>query len=147
MDKTSVLGNAIKYVKKHQEKVKTLEEEAAKHTMESVMFVQRSQVMAEDEESSDENNGNSDEQRLPEIEARVYNKNILLKIQCEKRKGLLVKVLVELGKLNLDVVNASVAPFGNLILDITIVAEMEKEFSLPVKDVVTALRSALQAAP
>ncbi|KAK6128562.1 hypothetical protein DH2020_037706 [Rehmannia glutinosa] len=143
MDKTSVLGDAIKYLKHLQERVKTLEEQATKHTMESVVLVKRSQIMAEDEGSSDEKSGTSDEQPLPEIEARVCNRHILLRVHCEKQKGVLVNLLSKVEKLNLAVINTNVTPFGSLALDITIVAEMDKEFNLTVKEVVKRLRAAL----
>ncbi|KAL0343421.1 UNVERIFIED_CONTAM: Transcription factor [Sesamum angustifolium] len=146
MDKTSVLGDTIKYLKHLQERVKTLEEQAAKQTVESVVFVKRSHIM-EDEGSSDEKNRESDElSSLPEIEARVCDKSILLKILCEKSKDVLVKVLAEVEKLNLAVVNTSVTPFGSLALDITINAQMNKEMRLAAKDMVRTLRSALRPA-
>ncbi|KAK4416387.1 Transcription factor [Sesamum alatum] len=146
MDKTSVLGDTIKYLKYLQERVKTLEEQAAKQTVESVVFVKRSQIV-DDEGSSDEKNQESDGlSSLPEIEARVCEKSILLKILCEKSKDVLVKVLAEVEKLNLVVVNTSVTPFGSLALDITIIAEMDKEMKLAAKDIVRSLRSALRSA-
>ncbi|KAL3513925.1 hypothetical protein ACH5RR_026642 [Cinchona calisaya] len=118
MDKTSVLGDAITYLKHLQERVNTLEEQAAKQTMESVVLVKRSQILLVDEGSSDEMGG-SNEQPLPQIEAKVE-------------------------KLNLAVINLSVAPFGRLALDITIIAEMEKEYSLTMRELLRSLRSALQ---
>ncbi|KAK6128740.1 hypothetical protein DH2020_037523 [Rehmannia glutinosa] len=146
MDKICSLENAmIKQIENLDERVKTLEEQylAAKQTIKSVVLVDD-----DNDESSDENDGESnDGQRLPEIEARIVNENILLKIQCEKRKGALVKMFLELDELNLDVISATVAPFGNLVLDITIFAQMEREFRLQVEDIVTALRATLQDAP
>lgn len=123
MDKASVLGDAIKYVKQLQEKVSTLEEQTLKKTVESVVFVKKSQLCGDDDLScSDENfDGHSDEP-LPEIEARVSDKNILIRVHCEKRKGTLVKALDEIEKLNLSVVNTSVIPFANSALDITVTA-------------------------
>ncbi|KAL6993920.1 hypothetical protein U1Q18_012029 [Sarracenia purpurea var. burkii] len=125
MDKTSVLGEAVKYLKQLQERVKTLEEQATQQTMESVVLVKRSQLLLEDEAcSSDDNFIGGSSEPLPEIEARVSNKSVLLRIHCEKHKGVLVKVLAEIEKLNLAVVNTSVARFGSLALDITIIAEV-----------------------
>ncbi|KAK6128561.1 hypothetical protein DH2020_037705 [Rehmannia glutinosa] len=143
MDKTSILGDAIIYLKQLQEKVKTLEEKATKQTMESVVLVKRSQIMAEDEGSSDEKSGTSDEQSLPEIEAGICNNQFLLRVHCEKQKGILVNLLSKVEKLNLVVVNTNVATFGSLALDITIITEMEKEFNLTTKEVVRTLRATL----
>lgn len=117
MDKTSVLSDAIKYMEYLQQRVRILEEQAANQAMDSEIFV-------EDEEYAGGDNSNSDEQILPEIKVRICNKTILLKIQCGKRKGLLVKILGELEKLNLPVANISVAPFGSLVLDITIISKV-----------------------
>ncbi|KAI3451869.1 hypothetical protein Pfo_008534 [Paulownia fortunei] len=143
-DKTSVLGDAIKYLKYLQERVKILEEQATKKTMESVVLVKKSQIMMEDEGSSDEKSRGSDEQPLPEIEARVCNNQILIRIHCENQKGLLANLISKVEKLNLAIVNTNVASFGSLALDITIITEMEKEFNLTVNEVVKILRAALQ---
>ncbi|XP_058186977.1 transcription factor bHLH25-like [Rhododendron vialii] len=147
MDKTSVLGEAVKYLKQLQERVKKLEEQSPKEkTMESVVLVKKSQLSFGDDEScSDEKfTGGSNIKPLPEIEARVCNKDVLLRIHCEKHKGVLAKLLLELEKLDLVVVNTSVARFGSLALDITIIAEMETEFQMTVKDLVKRLRPAIQ---
>ncbi|XP_027161333.1 transcription factor bHLH18-like isoform X1 [Coffea eugenioides] len=143
MDKTSVLGDAISYLKHLQERVKTLEEQAAKQNMESMVLVKRSQLLVEDEGSSDEMGG-SDEQPLPEIEAKLCNKNILLRVHCRNYRGVLVKILSEVEMLNLTVIHTSVAPFGRLALDVTLMAEMEKEFNLTMQELVKSIQSALQ---
>ncbi|KAI3451867.1 hypothetical protein Pfo_008532 [Paulownia fortunei] len=146
-DKTSILGDAIKYLKHLQQRVEILEEKAAKQTMDPLVLVKKSQIFVEDEGSSDEKSGSSDEQvQAPEIEARVVNNNILLRIHCGKQKGVLANLLSKVESLNMVVVNTNVTPFGSSALDITIIAEMEKEFSLTVKEVATALRAALQPA-
>ncbi|PSS35999.1 Transcription factor bHLH25 like [Actinidia chinensis var. chinensis] len=145
MDKTSVLGEAVKYLKQLQERVKTLEEQSTKQTMESVVLVKKSQLLLEDEAgSSDDNFVGGASKPLPEIEARLCNKNVLLRIHCEKHKGLLVKILSEMENLNLSVINTSVTRFGSLALDITIIAEMETESCLTVKDLVSNLLPALR---
>ncbi|XP_030496347.2 transcription factor bHLH18 [Cannabis sativa] len=169
MDKASVLGDAIVYVKQLQERVNILEEQSKSRTVESVVF-KKSQVSIssstdeqnQDSSSSDQNfegrsnndqdynhNNNNDNNQtltlLPEIEARVYEKDVLIRIHCENHKGIVVKILSEMEKLDhhLSVVNTSVMPFGNCTLDITILAQMEKEFSMTVKDLVKNLRKAL----
>lgn len=125
MDKASVLGDAIKYLKQLQERVKTLEEQAAKKTVESVVFVKKTRISAEDDTSSSDENS---DQPLPEIEARVSEKNVLIRIHCEKRKGCASKILSQIEELGLTVLNSSVLPFGNSTLDITVVAQVR---SLP----------------
>ncbi|RXI07975.1 hypothetical protein DVH24_014541 [Malus domestica] len=135
MDKASVLGDAIKYVKHLQERTKVLEEQAAKKTGEAVVFVKRMQYSADDDiSSSDENSESCSDQPLPEIEARVSDKEVLIRIHCEKTKGCLTSILSEIEKLGLTIVHSCALPFGNSTLDITVVAQMDVQFSMTVKD-------------
>ncbi|GAV65120.1 HLH domain-containing protein [Cephalotus follicularis] len=127
MDKASVLGDAIKYLKQLQERVKTLEEQTKKRSMESVVFVKKSQLFADGDNSSlDENLSSTpfDEEPLPEMEARFCDRNVLIRIHSEKRKGLLEKTVAEIEKLHLSVINSSVMSFGSNALDITIIAQV-----------------------
>ncbi|KAK6156732.1 hypothetical protein DH2020_010980 [Rehmannia glutinosa] len=109
MDKASILGDAIKYMKQLQDKVKTLEEQNKNRTMD-FLVVKKYELYADTNENSscsDEiiSNGPIITESLPEIEARYCNKDVLINIHCEKRKGVLEKVVAEIEKLNLSVVN------------------------------------------
>ncbi|URD88084.1 hypothetical protein MUK42_27795, partial [Musa troglodytarum] len=127
MDKASVLGDAIKYLKQLQEKVKSLEDQVAKRNTESAVLAKRSYDERQRWES------------LPvEIEARVCQKSILIKIHCENQKGVLVKALSEIEKLHLSVICTSAMSFAISSLDITI----EEEFCMTAKDLVKKLNSA-----
>ncbi|KAE8694057.1 putative Mitochondrial editing factor 22 [Hibiscus syriacus] len=64
-DKSSVLGDAIEYLKQLQERMETLEEQVAKRTVESVKFVKKTQFHT-DEEKFDVQPNNP----FPEIELR-----------------------------------------------------------------------------
>ncbi|KAK4781040.1 hypothetical protein SAY87_017146 [Trapa incisa] len=146
MDKASVLGDAVKYVKQLQERLKKLEEEVPKKTVESVVLVKKSQVSADDMDtySSDENSCSQlSDQRLPEIEARVSGKHVLIRVYCERHKGGLSKMLNLIEKLNLNILSNSAVPFGSSILDITVVAEMDGRFSMTTEDLVRSLRQDL----
>ncbi|CAL9115208.1 unnamed protein product [Musa textilis] len=118
MDKASVLGDAIEYLKRLEEKVKSLEDQAARR---KAVLVKKSRLCADDDDSS------SDEHPCggpaPEIEARVCDKAVLIKIHCENRKGVLVKALSEIEKLHLSVANTSVIPFAAASLDITVATQ------------------------
>ncbi|KAL4378248.1 hypothetical protein GQ457_02G015660 [Hibiscus cannabinus] len=143
-DKASILGDAIKYMQQLQEKVATLEEQAAKKMVESVILVKKTQIYADDEtSSSDENFDTQSHKPFPEIEARVSDKDVLIRIHCEKNKGFISNIINEVEKLHLSVVNTNVLPFGQATLDITIVSQMEAEFSMTGKDLVKNLRLAL----
>ncbi|CAI9752942.1 unnamed protein product [Fraxinus pennsylvanica] len=141
-DKNSVLGDAIKYLQHLQQRVHAIEEQSTKQNLESVVLVKRSRLLMEDDGSTYESNSSS-EQQLPEIEARVCNNHIHLRIHVKKHKGVLSKVPCELEKLNLAIVNINVTPFGNFAFDITIIAVIEEESSLTVKEIVQNLDSVL----
>ncbi|KAJ8765704.1 hypothetical protein K2173_014826 [Erythroxylum novogranatense] len=145
MDKASVLGDAVKYVKQLQERVKELEEQTQKQTVESVVLVRKSQLSADDESSScdDSNSGGRFNSALPEIEATVSDKDLLIRIHCEKRNSVLAKILNEMENLHVSIVTTSVLPFGNSTLHITIVARMDDEETMTVKDLVRNLRLAV----
>lgn len=153
MDKASVLGDAIKYLKQLQEKVKNLEEQInRKRTMESVVYVKKYELCAHDNYSSSNENVSSGSaastdpvinEPLPEIEARLSEKNVLIRIHCEKGKGIIDKTLAEIEKLPVSVINSSVMSFGSSVLDMTIIAEVEEDFSMSMKDLVKKLRDAL----
>ncbi|RZC91729.1 hypothetical protein C5167_027792 [Papaver somniferum] len=141
MDKASVLGDAVNYLKQLQEKVKTFEEQTIKKTVESVIFLKKTQIYADDSESSSSNgnsiDGSTHDEPVPEIEARVCHKNVLIRIHCEKRKGVFVKILSQIEKLHLSIMNSNAIPFDDSFLAIT----MNAEYSMTVKDLVKNLRS------
>ncbi|KAM7250123.1 hypothetical protein ACFE04_022006 [Oxalis oulophora] len=144
-DKASVLEDAITYLKELQQQVKTLEEQAAKKTVESTVFNTISHFSIEDNEISLSDNDTFDsryslERPLREIEARIQNKDVLIRIHCENSGGCILKLLEEIEKFHLTIVNASILPFGNFVLNITIIAKMDNEFSMTAEEIVRSLR-------
>ncbi|KAK6916247.1 Myc-type, basic helix-loop-helix (bHLH) domain [Dillenia turbinata] len=121
MDKASVLGDAIKYLKQLQERVKSLEEQTKMRKMESVVFVKKTQLLFDGDKNS---SADPLDQPLPEIEARFCDKEVLIRIHCLKRKGAMEKIIAEIEKLHLIIVNSSVMTFGSSVLDITIIAQV-----------------------
>ncbi|CAJ1943091.1 unnamed protein product [Sphenostylis stenocarpa] len=141
MDKATVLEDAIKYVKQLQERVKTLEEQTVDKTVESAVFVKRSVVLASDDSIS---SGENSDQSLPEIEARISGKEVLIRLHCDKISGRAATILRELEKHHLTVQSSSFLPFGNNTLDITIIAKMNKEYCLTAKDLIRSLSQCLR---
>lgn len=159
MDKASVLGDAIKYMKQLQEKVRVLEEEQTKaKTVESVVIVRKSQMLPSDNAAAEASDSCSDSAGggggsssfdestvlLPEIEARFCERSVLIRIHCEKIKGLLEKAISVIENLHLTVTNSSAMTFGSAALDITIIAQMDSEFCMTLEDLVGNLRSAFK---
>ncbi|CAL9083842.1 unnamed protein product [Musa textilis] len=140
MDKASVLGDAINYLKQLEEKVKILEDQAAQRTVESAVLVKKSRVRVDGDSSSHDENLDG----LPQIEAKMSGKTVLVKIHCDNRKGVLVKLLSEIENLHLSVANTSAMSFVGSSLDITVMAQVEEGFDMTVKDVVTELSSAFR---
>ncbi|CAJ1943093.1 unnamed protein product [Sphenostylis stenocarpa] len=155
MDKVSVLGEAIRYVQQLREQVQVMEEQGKRKSQEWVMRAKKSQVcVAVDEDVSDTSSnsceyGNSDDPSsktnlsLPEVEARVSKKNVLIRILCQKEKVVLVNIFREIEKLHLSVINSSALSFGSSVLDATIVAEMEDELNMSEKELAENLRVGL----
>ncbi|CBI18609.3 unnamed protein product, partial [Vitis vinifera] len=121
-----------------------LEEQTAKKMVESAVTVKRYQLSDNETSSSYHNSDSSSNQLFLEIEARVSNKDVLIRIHCQKEKGFAVKILGEIEKLHLTVIKSSFLPFGEYnIMDITIVAQMDHGFCTTAKDLVRNLRLAL----
>nr|XP_009395204.1 PREDICTED: transcription factor bHLH18-like [Musa acuminata subsp. malaccensis] len=142
-DKVSLLGDAINYIRQLEEKVKTLEEKASEKTVASTNLVEKSEhLRACHHISSSEANPSS--RAFPKVTASLDgNSSILVRIQCEKRKGLFVKVLSEIEKHHLSVVNTSAMPFAASSLNIAVTAQIEEGFSTTVKDLVKDIDSVL----
>lgn len=124
MDKASVLGEAIRYLKQMEEKVSVLEEEQKrKKTVESVVIVKKSKLSYDAEHTCSESDDTFDE-TLPEIEARFCERSVLIRLHCLKSQGVIEKTVSEVEKLHLKVINSSALTFGNFTLDITIIAQV-----------------------
>ncbi|AES94460.2 putative transcription factor bHLH family [Medicago truncatula] len=140
MDKASVLGDATKYMKQLQARLQTLEEQAEDNKKAgSTVQVKRSIIFT----NNNDDDSNSNNQPLPEIEVRVSSKDVLIKIQCDKHSGRAATVLGQLENLNLTVHSSTFLPFGNNIVDVTIVAQMNKENCVTAKDLLGSIRQAL----
>lgn len=117
MDKASLLEDGINYLKTLQERVRDLEEEEER----------RSSIDAVDSSSY---NAESD---CPEIQARISDKHVLIKIFCKKKMGLMSRIPCEImEKMHLNVLDMRIMPFGGTDLDITILAEVLSSFGFSV---------------
>ncbi|KAM3271422.1 hypothetical protein ACQJBY_041921 [Aegilops geniculata] len=127
MDKATILGDAVKYVRELQDKVKTMEDDdsaAATTTTTIRSAVLVSKKIKADDEDDDEDAGESSHGGLPEIEVRVSGeKTVLVRIHCKNARGLLVRVLAEVEELRLAITHTSVMPFPADTAIITITAK------------------------
>ncbi|KAJ1439613.1 Myc-type, basic helix-loop-helix [Sesbania bispinosa] len=145
-DKAYILREAINYMKQLQERVKELENENKRKTTEStVIFIKKSQVCSKEEttsSSSCETNSDRFKKALPQVEARVLEKEkeVLIGIHCEKQKDIVLRIMALLQNLHLSLASSSVLPFGTSTLKVTIIARMDDEYCMSVNDLVKNLR-------
>ncbi|EYU39093.1 hypothetical protein ABFS82_14G100900 [Erythranthe guttata] len=134
MDKATVLGDAAKYMKQLQDKVKILEEQSKKT---SIPSVNESLVFVKKHEQN--SSSSSSDESFPEIKARLCNKEVLITIHCVKRKGVVEKAVSMIEKLHLSAINTSVMSFGDSALSITVHAQRDEEFDTNMKELVDDL--------
>ncbi|RDY02350.1 Transcription factor bHLH25, partial [Mucuna pruriens] len=146
-DKSSILHEAINYVKQLQERVRELEQRN-KRCKESVIILKKSDLCANEDSIWTETNSDDwcihrPNEMLPNVEARVMDNEVLIEIHCEKEDGVDLKILDQIENLHLSVTASSVLPFGNSTLGITIIAQMGDTYRMTVNDLVKNLRQAL----
>lgn len=131
MDKATVLADAIKYVKELKERLEVLEEQRNKRKADSVEKQTKADLCSDDEYSSSDESIEGAAESQFQVDAKVSGKEILIRIHCKKQKGLLVKIISEIQRFQLFVVKNSLLPFGESILDITVIAQVKDILSLP----------------
>ncbi|KAI9110238.1 hypothetical protein K1719_018680 [Acacia pycnantha] len=144
MDKATVLCEAIDYVKRLQERVRELESveekrkrnggggtavRREKNSMELCWCRRRAQEAVVVE--------------LPEMEAKVSENQVLLRIHCERRSNMMLKMAEILEYVHLSVLSCSSLAFGNSAFSITIVAQMKEKYNMKVNGLIKYLRQHL----
>lgn len=117
-----MLGGTIKYLKHLQDRVRFLEEQASQKTIDSVVHLNKSRLSVADTELECI--------ALPEIEARSSGKNVMIRVHCERRKGVVEITMAEIEKLKLTVINSSVITFGSNSLHLTIISQVSFSFRI-----------------
>ncbi|OIW15811.1 hypothetical protein TanjilG_04346 [Lupinus angustifolius] len=149
IDKASILSEAITYVKQLQKRAKDLEEQRCckKIRVESVSFINKTNLNNDEGSVSSAKTSSYDcnEQNvaIPEVIARVLEKEVLIRIHCINQNGSMLKILTHLKSLDLSTISNSALPFGSSFLDITIIAQMGEKYKLTVKELVKNLRLTL----
>ncbi|KAK7386174.1 hypothetical protein VNO78_26206 [Psophocarpus tetragonolobus] len=141
MDKLSILNHAVDYVKYLQNHVKLLEERNKKTSMESVCYFKNKKPNID--KISRIFSRLHGTKTFPNVEARVSAKDVLIRVICDKQNNIVTKLLSKLATYNLSIVCCNVLPFGNSTLDISIIAKVDREFSMAVDDLVKNLNEEL----
>ncbi|XP_074375158.1 transcription factor bHLH18-like [Apium graveolens] len=144
IDKASVLGEAANYIKQLQGRVKTLEEKVIEKDGEAIVAVDRSRPRFDEESSSsgEDNFADYNNQSIPEIEVRISETEVFLRIHSKQIPGMAVKMLSEIEKLHMIIISSSVMPFANDSLLVTVIAQMNVEFCMTAHDLMKRLQFA-----
>ncbi|KAK7340408.1 hypothetical protein VNO77_21110 [Canavalia gladiata] len=137
-NKANVVREAVNYVKQLKERVKELENENRKEA-DSIVMMKKTQLCINDEATT--LYGCIEE--LPEVEATILEKEVLIGILCEKQRQSFHRILSLLSNLHLSVTASSTLPFGTSTLKITIIAQMDEGYNLTIDDLVKTLRQHL----
>ncbi|KAG9129395.1 hypothetical protein Leryth_024227 [Lithospermum erythrorhizon] len=122
LDKATVLGDAVNYIRELQGRVKELEVKG-KQNDDSINInpPKRGKLIS----SYDCDNASSCEnQILPEIEVRAAEFNVMVRVHCKNQTGVIKNVLGEIEKHNLSMITSSVMPFGYNRLHMTFIAQV-----------------------
>uniref|UniRef100_K3YBW5 BHLH domain-containing protein n=2 Tax=Setaria italica TaxID=4555 RepID=K3YBW5_SETIT len=142
-DKATILGDAVRYVKELQEKLRVLEDGSRKNGRSfSPVLAKKPRIATPNDEDA----------VLPsyppaasnaEIDARISGDNVTVRIHCKDAKGVLVKLLTEVEGLHLSIIDTNVMPFLECTLIINIMAKVEEGFNSKPDDIVGSLKSVL----
>ncbi|GAA0175691.1 basic helix-loop-helix transcription factor [Lithospermum erythrorhizon] len=155
LDKATVLGDAVNYIRELQGRVKELEVKG-KQNDDSITInpPKRGKLISsydcDNASSCDENiDGScsssvvfdgSENQTLPEIEVRAAEFNVMVRVHCKNQTGVIKNVLGEIEKHNLSMTSSSVMPFGYNRLHMTFIAQVDAGCELTPKDLADNLR-------
>ncbi|CAH1413430.1 unnamed protein product [Lactuca virosa] len=155
MDKATVLEDATKYIKQLQTRMKELEEQTSsknkRFKQESAISIRRSKISGDNNDdtpsSDDDETGSSPNGDTfnPEIEVRISERSVLVRIYSQKNSSVAMKTLSEMERLHLTIGSSSVMPFSSTALLITITAQMSEKCDLTAMDVVKRLQSAIRS--
>ncbi|KAF7069112.1 hypothetical protein CFC21_074780 [Triticum aestivum] len=132
MDKATILSDALRYVKEQQEKLKALQDRDVR-SIDSVVLVKRPCISNSDDgfpsppPSAAGGGGLTTTMiPLPEIEARISESNVMMRIHCQDGKGVLVTLLAEVEGLHLSITHTNVVSFPASTLIINLMAKARK---------------------
>ncbi|MCO5583883.1 hypothetical protein L7F22_037799 [Adiantum nelumboides] len=158
MDRASILGDAIEYVKELQKQVKELQEELLETREDDIEHNPASLLQLDDGAGGHfiDENGNAiradegqcslktdhikipaeiNERRLEDLSqpmqvevSKIDGQLFSLRIFCEKRPGVFIKLMQALDVLGLDVLHANITTFRGLVLNVFNAETRDKEF-------------------
>ncbi|CAL9046440.1 transcription factor ABORTED MICROSPORES-like [Musa acuminata AAA Group] len=120
MDKASILGDAIEYVKELQNQVRDLQDGLEKNEEEDEgnVPVPNGMINRGKEPMSDEDD-DEQQQMEPQVEVKQLTANeLFLMVLCEHRQGGFARLMEAMNALSLEVTNASVTTSRTVVLNV-----------------------------
>ncbi|KAL3525549.1 hypothetical protein ACH5RR_013921 [Cinchona calisaya] len=163
-DKASIIGGAIKRIKQLEERIKLFEERKSKrkprpeessivsgkrgrprtYNYEDASSCGEIENVIFDDSSCDDQQYSSSSAAAENIELRISGGDVLIRVQCKKQKEIMLGFFSEMEKINyLTITNSNFMPFGEGMLLISAVAQMDEEFSMAADDIANDIRKAL----
>lgn len=121
MDKASLLGDTIQYMKELQQRVKVLEKEIKNNPSKRSLAAK---VPSDVSLSEGSDYSSNEEDIVPEINVRISDKSALIDIYCNKQGGVVGRILSEMERLHLSVRDMNIMSFSRTCLDISVVTEV-----------------------
>ncbi|CAL9110475.1 unnamed protein product [Musa textilis] len=121
MDKASILGDAIEYVKELQNQVRDMQDELEKNEEEDQGTVPVPDGMIDrgKEPASDEDDDEEQRQMEPQVEVKQPTANeLFLMVLCEHRQGGFARLMEAMNALSLEVTSASVTTSRTVVLNV-----------------------------
>ncbi|XP_047165383.1 transcription factor NAI1-like [Vigna umbellata] len=128
LDKISIVGKTIDYVKHLQNRVNDLQEQ--KRKTESVKCCKNKG-----------SNVNISE-KFPKVDASVSGKDVRIRVICDRREHIVTKLFSKLESHHLSIVCSSVLPLGSSALNISIICQVE-HVSMAIHELVNILNEDL----
>lgn len=110
LDKISIIGKTIDYVKHLQNRVKDLQEQNSKTEFVKCFKNNRSNVNISE--------------NFPKVDASVSGKDVRIRVICDRREHIVTKLFSKLESHHLSIVCSSVLPFGSSALNISIICKV-----------------------
>ncbi|KAL6874415.1 hypothetical protein ACP4OV_013435 [Aristida adscensionis] len=144
MDKATILSDATRYVKELKERIKAIEDGGnGQSVIESVVLLVKKPCITVPDVDGSPSATPPAKKTLPEIEARITEKTVMVRIHCEDGKGVVVRLFTEVEELHLSIIHANVMPFPAGTLIIAITAKVEAAgFTVTAEEIVGRLHSA-----
>ncbi|CAN0842889.1 Transcription factor MYC1 [Linum grandiflorum] len=116
MDKASLLGDAISYIKELRSKLQSTESEKEELEKQVESMMKKPPSSPSESKMSNNNNNNNNNVIEMDIDVKIIGWDAMIRIQCSKRNHPAARLMAALKELDLDVHHASVSVVNDLMI-------------------------------